>query len=118
MMETSFMDLFGKLNVRLEKEEIELLIMIAQKIWFRRNRWVFEGELVPPICLMKCAVEDLEEFQKSSEGELSNAVLGFSPPTVKWSHPMGNVIKVNWDSAVSRRKKMIGVGVVARDSIG
>jgi hypothetical protein len=30
-------DLFGKLHSRMEKEEIELMIMIAQNIRFRRN---------------------------------------------------------------------------------
>jgi hypothetical protein len=49
----------------LEKEEVELVIMVAQKILFLRNRQVFEGELVPPNCSVKCAIENFDEFRST-----------------------------------------------------
>jgi hypothetical protein len=66
VMEGGFLALFGSLSSRLEKEEVKLLVMVSQRIWFRRNRKVFEGELVPPNCLVKCAIEALDDFRKAN----------------------------------------------------
>jgi hypothetical protein len=37
---------------------------------------------------------------------------------VNWYPPLCNGIKINWDVAVDRRKKLIGIGLVACDHLG
>jgi hypothetical protein len=72
VMEGGFLALFGSLSFRLEKEEIKLLVMVAQRIWFCRNRKIFEGELVPPNCSVKCGVDALNDFKKANTQILPN----------------------------------------------
>jgi len=118
VMNTGFMDLFRCLISRLELEEVELVVMVAQKIWFRRNRMVFEREGVHPKCSMKCAVDDLTDFRKSTAKiSLSSDHRSPSSPC-QWARPVGDLIKLNWDSAVQTWRKLVGIGVVARNSTG
>ncbi|XP_062152877.1 uncharacterized protein LOC133861169 [Alnus glutinosa] len=53
--EGGFLACFGFLSSRLLKEELEMLVMVAQRVWFRRNRKVFEDELWvrPPLGFIK-----------------------------------------------------------------
>ncbi|XP_062171134.1 uncharacterized protein LOC133876926 [Alnus glutinosa] len=62
---SDFLTLFGILEGRLEREEIEFFAMVAQRIWFRRNRFVFDGILTHPSILLKSTKESIEEFRKA-----------------------------------------------------
>jgi hypothetical protein len=79
---------------------------------------VFEREGVHPKCSMKCAVDDLTDFRKSTAKiPLSSDHRSPSSPC-QWARPVGDLIKLNWDSAVQTRRKLVGIGVVARNSAG
>jgi hypothetical protein len=60
-----FLSIFEQLSNRLDREDLELLALIAQKIWYRRNNIVFGGALLPPRCLANSAKETMEEFSKA-----------------------------------------------------
>jgi hypothetical protein len=113
-----FLTLFGMLNGRLDLEDMELFAMVAQRIWFRRNRFVFEGVFTPPNCLIRGAKEALQDFKKAHD---SSFILSHpNPPSLshQWSKPPQGVYKLNWDAAVDRKQRLIGVGIVARDCKG
>jgi hypothetical protein len=60
-----FLTIFEHLTQRLERDELELLATIAQKVWHRRNRVVFGGVIMPPRRLSNHAKETLEDFRKA-----------------------------------------------------
>jgi ribonuclease HI len=112
-----FFDIFTFLCARLEDEELELFATIAHKIWSRRNRVVFGGAVLPPTILIKEATEFVEEFRKSQE---ATVVQGYGGQIShgRWIKPAENSIKINWDAALDSRKKIMGMGIVARDCHG
>jgi len=115
---SDFLTLFGILEERLEREELEFAAMVTQRIWFRRNRFVFDGIFTHPSSLIKSAKESLEEFRKAVD-----SMYIFSSPSpisspAHWSKPPQGYFKMNWDAAVDRDQKWMGVGIVSRDSNG
>lgn len=112
--EEYFLTIFGKLSDRLEQEDLELVAMVTQKIWLRRNRVVFGEPVMPPSCLLKSAIESLDDFQKVQATTRT-------PPQdhpnnhTQWSNPLPERIKMNWNAALDRRNKLTGVGLIARD---
>lgn len=47
---------------KLEKENVELLVIVVQRIWLRGNAVVFWGNLLSPTQLVKNAMEATEKF--------------------------------------------------------
>jgi hypothetical protein len=78
---------------------------------------VFGGEVWHPRCLLKSANEGLEDFRASQVAHVLPS-RGIGELHVTWSPPPCNGFKINWDAAVDRRKKLIGIGLVARDHLG
>jgi hypothetical protein len=113
-----FLTLFGSLNGRMEVEDIELFAMVAQRIWSRRNRYVFEGVFTPPNCLIRGAVEALQDFKNACESSFIQPHPDPPPLSQQWSKPPQGVYKLNWDAAVDRKQRLSGVGIVARDCTG
>jgi hypothetical protein len=113
-----FLSLFGNLSARLELEDLELFAMVSQWIWFRRNRYVFDGVFIPPSCLIKGAKEALIEYREAHDSTFLN--IQQRPPLLshQWSKPPQGSFKLNWDAALDRKHKLIGVRIVARDSEG
>lgn len=79
---------------------------------------VFEREGVHPKCSMKCAEDVLADYRKTMVKSSTSPDHRFSSPLTQWARPLGDIIKLNWDSAVHIRRKLIGIGVVARNSAG
>jgi hypothetical protein len=102
----------------LEREELEFVAMVAQRIWFSRNRYVFYGIVTQPNFLIKSAKEALEEYRKA----LDSMYLFSSPSPISspahWFKPPHGFFKLNWDAALDRNQKWMGVGIVSRDSYG
>lgn len=115
---TDFLTLFGVLSSRLEREELELFAMVAQRIWFRRNIYVFDGIFLPPSSLVKCAKEAIAEFREAHDSRFLFSIHNPIPLLTQWSKPPQGFIKLNWDAALNRDQKWIGVGIVSRDSNG
>jgi hypothetical protein len=81
MMVDNFFNIFCCLCNRLNDNVLELFAMIAHKIWIRRNRLVFYGLVQPPHCLLKDAIEELEEFQKTLGDVAAPLNGGFNSPS-------------------------------------
>jgi len=64
---------------------------------------------------VKCAIEDLADYRLTLSQSSPNAQQSSIPSPTQWSRPPVNIIKLNWDSALDRNKKLIGVGVIAQD---
>jgi ribonuclease HI len=112
-----FFDIFAALSDRLGDKDLELFGSIAHKIWARRNRVVFGGSVLPPPILIKEATDIIEDFRKSREGHSAEGP-GGQVSHVRWLRPATNSIKLNWDAALDNRKKIMGMGIIARDHNG
>ncbi|XP_062145408.1 uncharacterized protein LOC133852660 [Alnus glutinosa] len=112
-----FIDIFDALCDRLEDTELEGFVSIAHKLWTRRNKVVFGGTVLPHTVLIKQALELVEDFRKT---HLGTAELGQGELISygRWHRPALNSIKINWDAALDGRKKLMGVGIIARDCQG
>jgi ribonuclease HI len=115
--EGGFLTIFEHFSKRLGAEDLELVAIIAQKLWLRRNTVVHGGAFLNPICLIKCATEELEGFHlATANGQpVSQATVNRSQP---WVKPPEGKLKINWDAAVCKKKKIMGVGIVIRDHMG
>jgi hypothetical protein len=113
----SFLNIFEYLSNRLSTEMLELFVVIAYKLWLRRNRVVFDDLVMHPSCLLKGAIEMLEDFRLSQKTESSIAIDRLATSS-QWVKPSGGTVKINWDAALCPSKKIMGVGVVARDATG
>jgi hypothetical protein len=112
-----FFGIFAYLYATLEVEDLKLFAVIAHKIWSRQNRVVFGGSVLPPSILIKEALELLGDFRKDSATTI-DLVNGGQTLHSRWLKPATNSIKINWDAAMDGRKKIMGMGIVARDRLG
>ncbi|KAF5449783.1 hypothetical protein F2P56_030195 [Juglans regia] len=89
--------------------------VVAKMIWWRRNRFIFDGSFAHPNAIVKDARRTMEMLNEERSWQVSvqpcNSVETWQAPPTNW-------IKVNWDSAVDKIEGFIGVGVVARDNAG
>ncbi|KAL0005392.1 hypothetical protein SO802_012953 [Lithocarpus litseifolius] len=72
--QTDFVALLEYLLDRLEKTEVEQMMVQAWLIWNQQNRVVHGGQFLEPGWLNKRVVELLEEFQRSQEALLADMV--------------------------------------------
>jgi hypothetical protein len=112
-----FLGIFSHLCDRLELEDLELSAIIAQRLWHRRNQWVFENNFSPPKCLLTGAKESLQSFKEVNTLP-SNPGARDSVSSLSWNPPNVDIVKVNWDAAVDKHKNIMGVGIIARDNSG
>jgi hypothetical protein len=116
--DSDFLTLFGNLCARLSFDDLEFFAMVAQWVWFRRNRYVFDGVFTPPGCLIKGAIEALSEFREASGLLSMNTQIQPLSLPVQWTKPPQGFSKLNWDAALDKNQRLIGVGIVARDFEG
>ncbi|XP_062157888.1 uncharacterized protein LOC133865460 [Alnus glutinosa] len=112
-----FFDIFAFLCDRLEDKDLELFASVAYKVWARRNMVVFGGAVLPPSILIREATKIVEEFRKSREATSALGPRGQISHD-RWLRPAVNSIKFNWDAALDDRKKIMGMGIIARDHHG
>jgi len=115
--DSDFFRIFCELYERLEIEDLELAAMIAQRLWHRRNQWVFENKFMPPKCLLDGAEDSMKNFKEiqafpSISGSRAPA------PSVSWNPPNVDTVKINWDAAIDKRKNLMGVGIIVRNNFG
>jgi hypothetical protein len=58
-----FLSILEILSERMELEDLALAAMVAQQIWHRRNKFVFEGATGYPRCLLKCTTDSLVDYR-------------------------------------------------------
>lgn len=107
---------------RLKIEELNLMAVIARRIWLGRNKFIFESLFSHPWIIYSEVMAHLEEYQRCNKkgGDLSSVeIMQTIPrPQTGWCPPPDGLIKVNWDASINITKEWIGVGVVARDFYG
>jgi len=108
----TFKEIFEDGLQRFSKENLELLIGVARGIWFRRNKFVFEGTFTHPDEVYTVAVRFIREYKESKQLDqsvLMQPVKGSSnsSDTITWSPPSNGFIKLNWDAAINKIKGWI-----------
>jgi hypothetical protein len=118
--ETCFFSLVEFCISSFSHEKVELMAMIARKIWLRRNAHVFEGVFTHPNDVYAAGVEVLKEYKwcNIKEQQLHNEV-DIEPPReiIVWKPPLNGLIKVNWDASINQKGGCIGLGIIAWDCL-
>jgi hypothetical protein len=116
--EVGFMELLEKLLQRLDVEEMQLMVTVARQIWLRRNSVIFGGDFLAPFALVRLAKEQVEAYNATEKriGEMTPCPR--QQRECRWEKPPEGTLKLNWDAAVDRINRKIGMGVVARDHEG
>lgn len=93
----TFFAIFEELMGRCDLQDLELVLVMARIIWFRRNGVVHGGEFTHPQQVFREASASIEEFQRV-EG-LSMTVPSPTPAGSQalWRPPPSSLFKVNWD---------------------
>ncbi|XP_062154522.1 uncharacterized protein LOC133862691 [Alnus glutinosa] len=112
-----FLRVFADLCDKLDDRNLEYFGAIAHKIWSRRNRVVFRGAILPPNILIREAFDLVEEF-RTTNLQVETLGQGEQSTRVGWSKPEENRIKINWDAALDGGRKLMGIGIIARDHQG
>jgi hypothetical protein len=116
---TSFQQLFRYFSDRLCNEDLVLMAFLCQRIWFRRNRIVFDTKWIHPSTVVKQAKAGLDDFQASISSLLSRETEVEVKDSPKgWQPPFPGSIKINWDASINNSLGCIGIGVMARDYAG
>lgn len=102
---------------RLSMEDLELVSLIIQQLWFRRNKVVFGGAVMNYKTLVKCAQDTLEAFHQTTVVD-NPASRTSANPCLLWKSPPFGQLKLNWDVSVDYRSKQMGVGLLLRDHNG
>lgn len=104
---------FEKLN----NEEVMEALTVARMIWLRRNSVVFGRGFSHPLKVISDVEISLESWsQASSSSTHSNSGLEVSPST--WNKPPAGWRKINWDAAIDKVARKMGIGTVIRDEDG
>ena len=62
------------------------------------------------------ACESLEAFRSASSWQYLEEVAE-NTKNIRWQAPMKSFFKVNWETAVNKNNKMMGIGVIVRYSM-
>jgi hypothetical protein len=118
----SFKEVFEDGIQRYSKEILELLVVVARGIWFRRNKLVFEGTFSHLDDVFSATINFIQEYKESlvKDKPLVQSEMnpGVRRDTETWSPPPYGFIKINWDVAINKTKGWIGMGNIARDYLG
>jgi len=116
----TFMEIFMECCSRFEVEQMAIFTVLARRIWFRRNAMLFEGKSEHPKQIYREVVTAAADFIDNNSGEESAVEPVRHEVSIvgSWTHPPSGIVKINFDAAVDQQKGMVGIGVVARDSVG
>jgi hypothetical protein len=114
----SVMEVFSSLHAFCDWEDLALWVVMARRIWFRRNSVVHNGSFTHPNMVYREALLAHEEFKLCNLPEKQVALQAREIDKggqILWKpHPTG-VIKVNWDAAINKKKGCIGIDIIAHD---
>jgi ribonuclease HI len=118
---TSFKGLLEEMGSNISKANVELMVVIARRIWLRRNTLVFESVFMNPNEVYAKAGASLKEFHRCNSQEMLPPTGGIDHCPARqqrWSPPPTSLIKVNWDAALNIKEGCIGMWIVARNCMG
>jgi hypothetical protein len=97
---------------------MELFVIIARKIWLRRNTLIFEGSFKNPLDVLKSVMISLQDYNISLCCDNTRGLKPVASTVRKcqvWVAPPPDFIKINWDAAVNSNRGCVGFGLVARN---
>jgi ribonuclease HI len=113
-----FPSVFGAILGKCNAEEIKLFVVLARRIWLRRNS-VIHGEcFTHPSQLLRDAQNSLEDFWFANRKAHIEDPLAMTVSGIHWKPPQRNVVKINWDAGLNLREGRVGLGFIVRDSQG
>ncbi|GLT73248.1 hypothetical protein SLA2020_451200 [Shorea laevis] len=115
---SSGFNLFENLMLFLNDEDLAVVILIARRIWMRRNSFLFEGTFTPPAQVVQQGLESLAEFLSARASSVPLRQGSMLPRGQRWTKPSVGMAKVNWDAALDSQSKRMGVGMIIRDASG
>jgi hypothetical protein len=102
---------------RLEAEELLEALTMTRMICHRRNTFVFQGDFNSPTQVMAAVHISLDGFSQAMKDAVNpSKTENVSPPL--WNKPPPSSWKINWDVAISKTLKKMGLGVIIRDEDG
>ncbi|XP_042992296.1 uncharacterized protein LOC122318762 [Carya illinoinensis] len=116
--ETDLLVFWEKMMEKTSREELEEIVMVMRSIWVRRNNFIFEGKFASPSQVIKGAREDLRFFQQIKLKVRQGNDTCSDRRDVRWNRPKELSVKANWDAAVDKKERNVGIGVVIRDEEG
>lgn len=79
---------------------------------------LFGGEFLHPNQLVKRAKEVVEDFNVAEQNNNNTEQQQQGTNISRWLAPPCDVYKINWDAAIDKLRKLMGVGVIVRDHEG
>jgi ribonuclease HI len=101
-----------------DSDEFVMFVGIAVMIWFRRNTVVHVGEFLLPNSIAREAITLAEEYKKANLSMTIPPIGNRSGIQPKWKEPAELYYKLNWDAAVDKFNRRLGIGIVVRDHEG
>ncbi|XP_042939421.1 uncharacterized protein LOC122274452 [Carya illinoinensis] len=112
-----FFDIWSFLVENLDAAELEETVVVLKRIWTRRNELYHGKGFTHPTSLYQQAIEEVSIFRESLVTDQETKKQAGSAGH-KWSKPMQNSYKLNWDAAVRAKEGRVGIGVIVRDFQG
>ncbi|XP_059436480.1 uncharacterized protein LOC132169465 [Corylus avellana] len=116
-MHEDFVIIVEELCCYLDKEEMEIKVVVARSIWLRRNALVHGEKVSPSNVVVKNAIDSLEAY-RTANSQIKGVIERDNTKVLHWKAPKDDFVKVNWDAAVDKHKRKMGIGVIVRDSMG
>jgi ribonuclease HI len=116
-----FMQVAEGMSKTCDTQEFKLFAGITRRIWKRRNEYVHKGSFAHPSSILEQVREELRAYEhaqgKDREYESLIALVG-EQTDQKWEFPPHGWVKANWDVAVERKTRRLGIGIIIRDDHG
>ncbi|XP_042939392.1 uncharacterized protein LOC122274417 [Carya illinoinensis] len=87
----------------LNEEEVQKFVVVARKIWWRRNSFIFNQEFTKPHIIVK-ETRTLLDMLAEKDIDLNSKKPPSCPLTEVWQAPSPNWFKINWDGAVDKER--------------
>jgi hypothetical protein len=105
-----FTETLFQVGNRLEDDERHLMVTVARLIWFRRNKFIFEGVFQDPKTMVRIAREQVTAVDNAIRRNTEPTLRNNTRDVVTWQKPPQGKVKINWDAAVDSKRGMIEMG--------
>lgn len=103
----------------LQTKDLEQAATIVRRIWFCRNKFVFENKFTYPRLLVSEAITEVSNFQKfKSLLEVQGQFVKTVNRQAEGKNPMGSTLKANWHATLDRPWNKMGVRIIIRYNKG
>ncbi|OMO99000.1 reverse transcriptase [Corchorus capsularis] len=101
-----------RIDLETNSDWFHLNLLTAWAIWGARNMALYDNKVTRPFDTTFFAYSYFKEYARCKKA----AAIRQKPDPPRWSPPVSEIVKINFDAAVSAAKKIGAYGVVARNS--